>query len=123
MSCNPLIEHLVQRHSLPLLDTKGADAFLTLQNHSVIGLFTDPMVYPENADVAVILPEILKAFPHIKGAIADPNALTILARNYGVVVFPALVFFQGTEVREVVARIHSWADYTARIQRLFDPAF
>ena len=43
----PLIDALVERHGLPLLDEAGLDAFVADGAHSLLFLAGDPIKYPE----------------------------------------------------------------------------
>lgn len=120
MSLSLLIDRLVREQGLPVLDRDGVGAFARQQEYCVLCFFNDPKANPENFDVAVILPEILKAFPAIRGAIIDPQAAAQLIGEYGVGAFPALVFLCKGQVRSLLARVHSWSEYHAHSRQLFD---
>lgn len=119
MTLNELIERVSANGALPVLDGEGVAEFLRRQEFGALCFFNDPKVYPENFDLAVILPELLKGFPNLRAAVADPAQVNALARDYGVAVYPALVLFKDGEPRDVVARIQAWSEYRERIGGLF----
>lgn len=112
-----MLSPLLLNLNLPLLDSKSAPPFFAQQDYSVLGLFADPVLYPENSDVAVVYSELLKTYPILQGALAKPEDLAAIAKEYGVVVFPALVFLKQGVVVKIMARIHNWSDYIATIDK------
>ncbi|MBS1211516.1 MAG: hypothetical protein H6R26_132, partial [Proteobacteria bacterium] len=81
MTLSALIERLTRECGLPVLDREGVIDFSGRHESWALCFFNDPRVYPENLDLAVILPEILKGFPSLAAAIADPGASAELARE------------------------------------------
>lgn len=118
MTVSALLERLSGETHLPILGRDGLADFVARNEFSALCFFNDPKVYPENFDLAVILPEILKAFPQLSAAAVAPAEAAGLARDYGVAVFPALVLLRAGQPQDVVARIQSWSEYRDRIQRL-----
>jgi hydrogenase-1 operon protein HyaE len=70
----------------------------------------------ESADVAVILPEILKQFKgRLTPALVERNAERALQRRYRFNAFPALVFLKGAGYLGTICRVLDWQDYLAEI--------
>jgi hydrogenase-1 operon protein HyaE len=108
------------RRRLPTLDIADVDAFLASAEASgavPILLFAgDAARWPEAADVAVVLPELIEAFQgRLQGATIAPQAETALASRFDVQVYPSLVLWRGGEVVDVIAKIKDWSVYVARI--------
>ncbi|MGZ8951164.1 MAG: hydrogenase, partial [Methylobacter sp.] len=59
---SPLLEQLQSRHGYPLLDADSYDHFVYGNENVVLFFCNDPVLFPESNDVAVILPELVKAF-------------------------------------------------------------
>jgi hydrogenase-1 operon protein HyaE len=116
-SYNPSIR---PRHALPTLDVAEVDAFLTSAQAAgavpVLLFAGDAARWPEAADVAVVLPELIEAFQgRLQGAVIAPQAETALASRFDVQVYPSLVFWRGGEVLEIIPKIKDWSVYVARI--------
>lgn len=117
-----LIERLTTRHGLPRLDAAGLDGFLADHPLSVLFFGGDPAKHGETGDVAVVLPELLRAFPMLNGAVVAREAEAELAPRFGVLVYPTLVFMAGTRQLGLIPKVRNWADYVARIQDLLNGA-
>jgi hydrogenase-1 operon protein HyaE len=108
------------RHGLPTLDVADVDAFLTAAEADgavpVLLFAGDAARWPEAADVAVVLPELIQAFQgRLQGAVIAPQAETALAARFAVQVYPSLVLWRGGEVLEIIPKIKDWSVYVARI--------
>lgn len=119
----PLIDALITRHGLQLVDEAGIDDFLddALESgrDAVIFLSGDVARRPEGNDVAVILPELLAAFDgRLAGAVAAHEAEEALKLRFGVIVFPSLVFMRGQRFLGIVPRIRDWSEYLAGISAI-----
>lgn len=95
---SPLVERLAQELGYPLLDTNGLDDFLDSQECSVPFFTEDPKRrHPESNDIAVVLPELVKAFDgRFTPAVIDRGAEKKFQALYGFKVWPALVFLRAT---------------------------
>jgi hydrogenase-1 operon protein HyaE len=101
------------------------DAFLTTAEATgavpVLLFAGDAVRWPEAADVAVVLPELIEAFQgRLQGAVIAPQAETALASRFGVQVYPSLVLCRGGEVLEIIPKIKDWSVYVARIGAVLD---
>lgn len=121
MSLSNIFDRLVRNPSVTAVDREGLAEFAARHPQCLVGFFTDPKAHPENTDLAVVLPELLRAFPSLRAAVLKPEAVVATARDYGVAVFPALVFLDGGQVSKIMARIQAWADYHSQIQQWLEP--
>ncbi|MDT4331479.1 hydrogenase [Methylomonas sp. MED-D] len=115
----PLLEQLQTRHGLPLLDAESYDLFV--HGHDTVVLFfaNDPQMFPESHDVAVILPELLKAFAdRLRGALIDKSIERELQARFRFTSWPSLVFLRGGEYLGVITGIKDWAEYGQEFSRI-----
>lgn len=84
--------------------------------HGVLLLHADPVKFPEVADQAVIVPEILKAFPAetFQVWVADLAESAALAKRFGVLKFPALVFLREGHYVGMINELLDWQAYLTR---------
>ncbi|KJS41487.1 MAG: hypothetical protein VR70_04925 [Rhodospirillaceae bacterium BRH_c57] len=111
----PLVARLTTDHGVPLVDDASlpTDAGLT-------AVFL-PGASGESGDVAVVLPELLKAFAgRLSAAVAAPEAEAALAARFAVFVTPALVFLRGGEQVGALTKVRDWAVYRDTIQTLLE---
>ena len=83
----------------------------------LVGFFSDPAVHPENVDLAVILPELLKSFPELEAVVPRSCAPVALAGRFGVTVFPALALVDAGCGLGSLQRIQPWPLYAETIRR------
>jgi len=114
-----LIDQLHTRHGLPLLDADSYDHFVYGNETVVLFFCNDPVQFPESHDVAVILPELLKAFSGRLHAalIAKPIERELQAR-FRFTGWPSLVFLRNGEYLGVITGIRDWQDYVQETARL-----
>ncbi|WP_109106666.1 hydrogenase, partial [Azospirillum sp. TSO35-2] len=73
----------------------------------------------ETADVAVILPELVRALhPRLKPAVAGVAAERALLARTGMMSLPALVFLRGDTLLGSIPRVRDWSDYLQRIAEI-----
>ncbi|AHW19963.1 hydrogenase [Salmonella enterica] len=83
-------------------------------------LQSDPNKHPEVADSWVIIPEILKQFPATSytAAFADSEQSELIAREYRILKYPALLFFRQHRFVGSLAGLYSWQEYSQRVVAL-----
>ncbi|NYZ12462.1 hydrogenase [Azospirillum sp. RWY-5-1] len=113
----PLVDRLLTVHGYPLLET-GAEALAEdAEGVRVVFLPGHGKGSGETADIAVILPELVKAAPvPLTAAVAGPQAEAALVARVGTLGLPALVFLHRGEVLGSIPRVRDWSDYLARIR-------
>ncbi len=121
----PLPLAFIERIGVPLIDEANIETVLGAQggNHPFLLLFAgDPAQRPEAADVAVIFPELLKAFEgRLSGALIADGAEKSLGQRFHVDVLPSLAVIRGDLTIGVIPRVRDWSEYLEKIQTFLDP--
>lgn len=122
-----LLEQLIDRHGLAVIDEGTIDAFLAPAGdeaeHALLFFAGDPAQRPETSDVAVILPELLACFGRrLRGAVVAPGRENALKDRFRVLVLPTLVVTRGTDAVEVLPKVLDWAEYVERIHAALAPS-
>ena len=116
---HPLLARLVDTFGYPLLDAGNLDAFCDAPGDAVLFCGGDPAQHPECLDVAVVLPEILRAFPgRFRTAVAASGLEPALQARYGFSRWPTLVFLRNGAYVGAISGIQDWSVYLARINEL-----
>ena len=116
---HPLIERLIRDFGLPEVGTEDVDAFLEAAGDAVLLFTEDPKKHPESSDVAVILPELMQAFPgRFRSAVVSRAAERALQQRFGFARWPALVFLRGGETVGTITGIHDWDDFVEQVGAL-----
>lgn len=116
---SPLIERLQREFSYPTVDASSLNDFLK-QNACTVLFFTEePSRFPESNDVAVVLPELVKAF-HGKftPAIVARSDEKKLQSLYGFQSWPALVFLRRQNYLGAITGIQDWGVYLDEINTI-----
>lgn len=118
---HPLIDHLLETHGYPDIDLANHDDFVAEPGMNVLFFPGDPQTVRDATDVAVILPELARAFDGRlrPGVVTDTfGAGKDLKRRYGFREYPALVFVRTGEYVGTISRVQDWAEYLRRIDEL-----
>ena len=118
---HPLVARLFATHGFAEVTAANFAAFIERAGHLVLLFTEDPARFKETLDLAVIVPEIERAFP---GRFADgvllPEAARALQPRFGFRRWPALVVLQDGEYVGAVDGLRSWDDYLAEVARLLE---
>ena len=119
----PLVARLVHQHGARWIGRNELAAFLAEPGDRVLFFHGDPVRFPEVLDVAVVLPELQRAFPgrFQIGVVprADEDAL---AARFAANRWPSLLFLRDGGYVALVPGMHDWTDYVARVaQALASP--
>lgn len=119
-----LIHNMIQKHNIPVLDKTCVDEFLSSHSKAVLFFSENPQRYPESNDVAMVLPELLKHFEELSGAIISPHDEHHLQKQFDFTAWPALAFFRDGKYLGAITGIQNWEDYILTIPKLFmsDPS-
>ena len=114
---HPLIARLVDAYGYPLLDESNLDACIAAPGDTVLFCAGDPLLYPECLDVAVVLPELMRAFSgRFRAAVVGRELEAALQTRYGFNRWPSLIFLRDGGYVGTLSGILDWAVYLARIQ-------
>ncbi len=113
---HPLLRRLLDDCGYPEVDLDNHGDFAGRPGINVLFFPGDPKRFRDTTDVAVVLPELVKAF---EGAL-HPGVVTAAAgkplqQHYGFELWPALVFLRDGEHLGSICRIHNWSDYLQKI--------
>lgn len=114
----PLLDRLLDE-GYPLVKEDNLEEFLGGPGVHVLFFAGDPQQHRETNDVAVVLPELVKAFPGIlhPGVVA-PEAGQALQGRYRFRRWPTLVFERSEGYLGEISGIRNWSDYLEQIQEL-----
>ncbi|WP_346296537.1 hydrogenase accessory protein [Rhodopseudomonas sp. P1] len=100
-----------------LVDEANVDDFIACSGKIVVLFFRgDAARFPEAADLAVVLPELINAFPgRLVAAEVAAEAERGLMAKFGVAVCPSLAVVQPERTLGVIAKIQDWSSYLAQI--------
>jgi len=119
----PLIDQLCTTGGCVPVTPDDADAFLAPGGMTVLFFTGDTAQRPESFDVAVILRELIGAFPgRFRTGVVGREAGEVLKKRWNVVVFPALVVLRDGEVADIIARVQDWTVYVERLRAALDGA-
>lgn len=121
-----LIAALASRHGLPTIDAETLDAFLAPAagelDHALLLFTGDPDQRTDSGDVAVVLPELLAAFPsQFRAGVVARSAEAALKNRCQVEIFPSLVVLRRETVLDVLPRIRDWSEYLDRLGAALNP--
>lgn len=115
-----LVERLTVELGYPLVaDANALQTFAEHVHTSILFLPAEPQAYPETLDVAIVLPELVKAFQgNIQAAVVDKTFARELAGKYNITEWPALLFLRHGAYLGSIARMRDWDVYLNKINAL-----
>lgn len=121
-----LIAALASQHGLPTIDVDTLEAFLEPAagepEHALLFFTGDPVQRTDSGDVAVVLPELLSAFPdRFRAGVIARRAEAELKARCLVEIFPSLVVLRRQTVLDVLPRIRDWSEYLERLESALRP--
>ena len=106
----------VRQHGFEAPGPASLKAFLAAPGPAVLVFVEDPRRVPECWDVAVILPDVLRACaPGIRVGLLDPQTSRGLAARFGVCQWPSLVFLRDGGYLGAISRMRDWVEYRSLI--------
>jgi hydrogenase-1 operon protein HyaE len=118
---HPLIERLLQDLEYPEISLANHDDFVARPGMNVVFFPGDPQTVRDATDVAVVLPELVRAFDGqlrpgvVTDTFGDGKQLRL---RYGFKEFPALVFVREGDYVGTLTRIRDWSEYINEIKVL-----
>jgi hydrogenase-1 operon protein HyaE len=115
----PLIAQLFSRHGYADLHGGSFDAFVAQPGHALLVFIEDPMRFKETLDLAVIVPELQRAFPgRFAVGVLLPEAARQTQPRYGFNRWPALVLLQDGRYVGAIDGLRNWDQYLEQMQAL-----
>ena len=119
----PLIAQLFTRHGFAEVDEKNFAAFTQAQGHTLLLFIEDPFRIKETLDLAVIVPEIGRAFPgRFAVGVLLPEAARAFAPRYGFRRWPAIVMLKDGQYVGAVDGLRNWDEYLEDVAGLLAAA-
>ncbi|MCB1504966.1 MAG: hydrogenase-1 expression HyaE [Hyphomicrobiaceae bacterium] len=116
---SPLFASIIERHDYAVCDEGAVAACAAREEFSVLFLAGDADRLMESNDVAVIFPELIKAFGgRLTPIVVARESERVLQRKYRFSAFPALVFLKRGEYLGAISRVRDWADYIEEISEI-----
>lgn len=116
-----LIDRLIEEFGYAQVTLDNHDEFIQETGMNVLFFPGEPNTVKDATDVAVVLPELVRAFGDQlrPGVVTDTwGAGKELKRHYGFSAYPSLVFVRGAEYVGTITRIQDWSDYIDQINKL-----
>ena len=109
---HPLVAQLVARHGFAELCADSFDSWANEPGRAIVVFTEDPVRYKETLDLAVIAPELVRAFPGVfRAGVLLPKAARAIAVRYGFRRWPALVFLDGGGYVGAIDGLRNWNEY------------
>lgn len=119
----PLIARLFSGHGYAQLQTDDIDAFVGQPGHALLLFLEDPMRIKETLDLAVIAPELVRAFPGtFRVGVLLPEAARLAQARYGFHRWPALVVLRDGRYVGAIDGLREWDVYLDQLKALLAAA-
>lgn len=116
---HPLLDRFCADLAAPALDAASFDDWANHPGHALLFFSEDPVQYRETLDLAVIVPELAKAFPkRFRCALLPPEAARAISVRYGFRRWPAVVLLRDGAYVGVIEGLRDWSDYCDELARL-----
>ena len=119
----PLVEQMFSRHGCTEVRADSIDAFAATPGHALLVFTEDPMRFKETLDLAVIVPQLQRAFPgRFAVGVLLPEAARKVQVRYGFNRWPALVMLKDGQYVGAIDGLRNWDEYLAQMQALLEAA-
>jgi len=119
----PLIAQLFAKHGFTEVRAENFAAFAQAQGHTLLLFTEDPFRIKETLDLAVIVPEIVRAFPgRFAVGVLLPEAARAFQPRYGFRRWPAVVMLKDGQYVGAVDGLRNWDEYLEDVAGLLAAA-
>ena len=116
---SPLMQNIIERENLLVVSAKTRDEHTKGSGDVVLFVSGNWKKYVEINDVAVILPELIKASNgHLKALVLDRESEREVQKRFLFNRFPSLVFLRDGEYLGVIQKVLDWQDYIVEINKI-----
>ncbi len=117
----PIVQNMIDTHGYPVVTTEGFEAFAASNEYVVLFFHQLMKPVPETADVAVILPELDKAFAdRFTVGVVAWEAQRDLQLKFRFRKYPSLVFLKDGGYLGVISGVLDWSDYLVEIETILN---
>jgi hydrogenase-1 operon protein HyaE len=118
---HPLVVRMMTLLDAPSLDADNFADWTAAPGHALLVFTEDPVRYRETPDLAVIVPEIARAFAgRFRTGVLLPVAARAQAVQYGFKRWPALVLLRDGKYVGAIDGLRNWDEYLHEVARLLD---
>jgi hydrogenase-1 operon protein HyaE len=115
----PLLAQLFSKHGYTEVNAHNFDACTRRAGHTLLLFTEDPIRFKETLDLAVIVPEIARAFAgRFEIGVLLPEAAREFQPRYGFRRWPAFVVLRDGQYVGAVDGLRDWDDYVGETSRL-----
>jgi hydrogenase-1 operon protein HyaE len=120
---HPLVAQLFTRHGCTEVTADNIDTFVAGAGHAMLVFTEDPLRVRETLDIAVIVPQLMQAFPaRFRVGVLLPEAARALHTRYGFRRWPAFVVLDDGKHVGAVDGLRSWDEYMKELGELLEKA-
>ena len=119
----PLIAQLFTKHGFTRVDSDDFAAFTERSGDALLLFLEDPIRYRETLDLAVIAPQLARAFPgRFAVGVLLPESARREAVRYGFRRWPALVMLRDGKYVGAIDGLRNWDEYVGEMGALLAAA-
>lgn len=116
---HPLVQRLFDEYGYPEVSLETHGDFVGQPGVAVLFFAGDPRRFRDTTDIAVVLPELVKALGgELRAGVVTPEAGKPLQEHYRFETWPALVFLRDGACLGSICGIQNWSDYLEQIDRM-----
>lgn len=116
---SPLLQSIIDREGYPVIGHEELDAVASDIGFAMLFVAGDALRVAESNDVAVIVPELDKAFGGaITPLVVSRDSEREIQRRYRFNAFPVLIFLRYGGYLGVIPRVQDWTDYMREIPEI-----
>jgi hydrogenase-1 operon protein HyaE len=120
---HPLVDSLFSRHGYAQVEADTLAGFAAGPGHALLVFTEDPLRFKETLDLAVIAPELDKAFAgRLRVGVLLPEAARKVAPLYGFSRWPALVVLRDGGYIGAIDGLRNWDEYLTELAALLAAA-
>jgi len=118
---HPLIAQLFSKHGCTDVRAENFEAFTQRAGHTLLLFTEDPVRFKETLDLAVIVPELARAFAgRFAVGVLLPEAAREFHVRYGFRRWPAFVLLADGQYVGAVDGLRTWNEYLEEVARLLE---
>ena len=116
---SPLLEGIIARENLPVVTADTLDVFAKGNGDTIIFAVGDWKRHVEVNDVAVVLPELIKASNGVlKAAVLERDSERKVQTRFRFSKYPSLIFLRDGAYLGVIPQVLDWSDYIVEINKI-----